>query len=206
VLITVSGPVGSGKSTLGAALARRLSQSGVDVKLLNFQKLPCFRLLHRPDATSARNRKASGTTTPPTRRTNYQRKRLTLMETFVHVGRILSFRAWRLFRGRTGPLVLNRYFYDSFSHYDLDGSGVAARLRIIRAVMPRPDLAVVLESDVGTLATRRPEYARDYLETAVSAYRALPGHFPELTAVTSTTALTEQLLARLQVGRSPSAS
>lgn len=185
MLITVSGPVGSGKSTLGAELARQLSERGQPVPLVSFQKLPCFRWLRRDDPTAAKYRGQQGDKASTTRRARYQRKTLTLMGTGVHVGRILVFRAFRLSRRGGGPVVLNRYFYDSLTHYDLDTITARAYVAVIRWLIPKPDLAFVLESDAETLATRRPLYARDYLQTAVDAYRALPHHFPELSAIAS---------------------
>lgn len=197
MLITVSGPVGSGKSTFGKKLARRLSAAQQPAELLNFQKLPCFRLLQREDMTSARNRRRRPDA-PTVRRANYKRARLTLFDAVAQLGRVLSFRVWRVLGGHRGALVLNRYFYDSFSHYDLDGALEKVYLRVIRGVMPRPDLAIVLDADVDTLASRRPEYARVYLETATDAYRALPRHFPELQLVSATAGTADAIVDRVQ--------
>lgn len=197
MLITVSGPVGSGKSTIGATLAHRLSEPQRPVKRLNFQKLPCFRLLKRDDITSAKNRQRQPGA-PTVRRANYERSRLTLFNAVVQLGRIVSFRVWRVLGGHRGPLVLNRYFYDSLSHYRLDGALEQVYLRVIRAVMPRPDLAIVLDVDVDTLASRRPEYARVYLDAATDAYRALPRHFPELLLIEPTAGSADAIVDRLQ--------
>jgi hypothetical protein len=79
--------------------------------------------------------------------------------------------------------VLDRYFYDNFVQYKLTSWRERFYARLLRRLIPTPDLAVVLLASPETLAARRANYAREYLVIASGRYGKLAGVFPNLVSV-----------------------
>lgn len=120
MFITVSGMVGSGKTTVANRLLTLLQARGVDASCLRFQALPCFTFLRSPlrrrQRTSEGRATPAGTQARTIRWSGYRRKRLTAGVTLVWVARIVAFRIYRLFWRSNRVYVLNRYFYDLLVH------------------------------------------------------------------------------------------
>ena len=180
--VTVSGIVGSGKSTVAGHAAEFLRHAGIPVSSWRFQSLPCFTWL-RPRASRLGGhpaRAAAG----GRRWTGYSQKPLTARVAFGYALRALSFRVFRL-RHRRGCHLFNRYFYDSFVHYRLTGRRERLYAAILRRVIPVPDVAIVLVASQGTIARRRPQYAPEYITQAAMAYGRLREHFPQLIEIST---------------------
>src|SRR5687767_11705077 len=98
VLITVSGMVGSGKTTVVREITSFAKAHGLDPQAHRFQSLPCITLRprRRPD-----HRDASATTdsrqetASATRWSGYTRKSLGIVTVAVFVARILAFQIYR---------------------------------------------------------------------------------------------------------------
>jgi thymidylate kinase len=183
MVISISGMVGSGKTTVAARLAEQLRRDGHDVTSLSFQTLPCFSLLKRRSRTSRETPSTSATTT---RWAGYKRKRLTLIGTLVYVMRILAFRLYRLRWSTTPIVILNRYFYDVFVHYHLRSSVERFYFSLLHHLIPVPDISILLVAPVDIIAGRRPTYDREYLSLVHDAYERLSRDFPEIVTVHNT--------------------
>ena len=147
-LITVSGIVGSGKSTAVRDIMATLEHEHEDAEYWRFQQLPCFTLRPRPSAAAgAPARGSAGDAAPVIRGRNYRQKRLSLARALGYAARIVAFRAFCRF-GR-GPrwAVLDRYFYDNFVQYRTEGAGRAAVCA--RADRARPQASVRHSRDRG---------------------------------------------------------
>jgi hypothetical protein len=195
--------VGSGKTTAVREIASFAKAHGLDTHAHRFQSLPCMtlrprrRLDHRNSGTTAGSRKEAA---PNTRWPGYTRKRLGVTVVAVFVARILAFRIYRRTVWKPAEWnVLNRYFYDSLSHYQPRSPLQRMYYRVILALIPRPDLAILVTARLDTIAARRPAYAKDYIELVGESYRHLATEIHDLIEVsTETDATAERLTAILQ--------
>lgn len=201
MVISVSGTVGSGKSTAASGVADAMRRHGQEVALLRFQKLPCFTVFRT--RLSPPVEVVEGFPEQPVnaiRWANYTQKPLGPLQAAVYLARMIAFRIYRARWSGDRVYVLNRYFYDLFAHYRLATNAERFWLRLLRAAMPVPDLAIVVLADVEALAARRPEYAPEYLAASSAAYSKLRRDFPNLVelrndaGVADLTARLEQLL------------
>jgi thymidylate kinase len=203
VLITVSGMVGSGKTTAVREIASFARAQGFVTQAHRFQSLPCITLRPRRRADEARAGTAAGRSkeaSPTTRWSGYTRKRLDIAAVAVFVARILAFQVYRRTVWRAAEWnVLNRYFYDSLSHYQPRSSLERMYYRVILALIPRPDLAILVTASPATIAARRPAYADAYVELVGESYRQLASQVLDLVELsTETDGAAERLTAILQ--------
>jgi len=182
VLVTVSGMVGSGKSTVVEQIAAALEGQGLEAAQWRFQRLPCITL--RPGRPRSNTPK---TTTPSAgeRGRGYRRHQLTATSALGHLVRILAFRLFRLWPPRPACAIANRYFYDSFVHFDLTRRRTRLYAGLLSKLVPRPDLAILLVASPQTIAARRPQYSEDYIAHVHQAYGGLRQCFPDLMEVSS---------------------
>jgi thymidylate kinase len=175
--------VGSGKSTACKHLVTRLQESGVEAEYVRFQSL---RLLPFSGRASSPADAAAGATrvVRSPRAHGFRLRRLTLFLACGYLARILAFRLrWWRRRNELRFYVLDRYFYDSFVHYELTSRVERVYVQFLRWVMPIPDVAVLLLARPETIAARRPDYAPEYVNAAARTYDELPRHFPQLVAI-----------------------
>ena len=178
MLVTVSGMVGSGKSTAVTHIVALLRQEGfLNVEAWNFRSLPCFGRT-RADRDGDTSDGVPGSNSVPERGRGYTRRRLTAALAMGYIARAVSFRVYRL--SHRGPRVCNRYFFDNFSHFELESRRERLWLGLLRVLLPRPDLAILLVASADTIARRRPNYSSDYVAQVHAAYAELPNLFPEL--------------------------
>jgi hypothetical protein len=194
--------VGSGKTTAVRQITSFAKAHGLEAHAHRFQSLPCiaFRPTRRP---GSRNSGATPATrpaeTPTIRWSGYRRKRLGIAAVTVFVARILAFRTYRRVAWRRAEWnVLNRYFYDSLSHYQPRSSLERLYYRGIVALVPRPDLAIVVTAGLDTIAARRPTYAKEYIELVGESYRHLASEIPDLVEVSTDLETAGRLTAILE--------
>jgi thymidylate kinase len=183
MFISVSGMVGSGKTTIANHLVRLASSRGAHATCLGFQTLPCFSILRssrRGDRREDRAVPESAADSAPLRWIGYKRKRLTATATLAYLTRIIAFQIYRRCWSSQRVYVLNRYFYDVFAHYDLNTPSERFYYSVLRTIMPVPDLAIVALAAPEIIAKRRPNYSNEYLAEVGRAYDALRERFPEL--------------------------
>jgi thymidylate kinase len=182
MLVTVSGIVGSGKTTAAKAVAARLRHDGIEpVELWNFRTLECFTRLRKAAPTT--NDSVEGPADSP-RGLHYRPRTLTAALAAGYAVRILAFRRYRS-RRRGAHHICNRYFYDNFSHFALRTRRERFWLALLRLLVPTPDLAILVVASPATIAERRPNYAPEYLSAVGAASARLPGLFPELQTVST---------------------
>jgi hypothetical protein len=170
--------VGSGKSTAARHVVSVLARKGLAPELRGLQSLSWFGSAgKRAGPTVERPRPARGS-----RGSGYRRKRLTVWRTLAYAGRLLAFRVFHL-RRRSRVIVLNRYFYDSFVHYNLATSTERLMAALLARLIPRPDVAIVLVASLDTIVARRPSYSPEYLASLHEGYCTLEQRFPNLVRV-----------------------
>jgi hypothetical protein len=193
--------VGSGKTTAVREITSFAKAHGIETHAHRFQSLPCITLRprRRRDDRSSRGTPSSRMeATSAGRWSGYKRKRLGIAAVTVFVARILAFRLYRRAMWKaTEWNVLNRYFYDSLSHYQPRSSRERLYYRTIVRLIPRPDLAIIVTAGLGTIAARRPAYSKEYIELVGESYRRLASEIPDLIDVSTDTEMTGRLTAIL---------
>jgi len=186
MLVTVSGVVGSGKSTIARAVVEHLAQHGIDASVHRFQSLPCFTLLRSSLSVSTviNATTSTATTDAPLRWRDYRPRRLSFASFVVYFARIAAFQAFRATRWRGNRChVLNRYFIDLLPHLQLTAPFERALYAVLRRAIPRPDLAILVDADTPILFDRRPEYAREYITRVAAGYRERKSDIPWLVEI-----------------------
>lgn len=181
MLITFSGMVGSGKSTAARHVAGLFASGGVPSRYLRFRSLAVLPFTSPSDASGARRPAAAAPASP--RASGFRLRRLTAATTCGYLVRIVAFRVLGPSRTSSEWTVLDRYFYDSFVHYELGTWRERLYAAVLRRVMPVPDIAVLLVASSETIAERRPDYAREYISLATRGYARLRTMFPELVEI-----------------------
>jgi thymidylate kinase len=181
--VTVSGMVGTGKTTTVKHILDVLRREGVDADQWRFQRLPCITLGRRSAATMPREPTDRKDRAP--RGQGYRARVLTSGTALGYVVRTFAFRVYRRWTFSPRWVVSNRYFYDSFAHFDLSVGRGRLYARVLRRLVPKPDLAILMVASPEALAARRPQYSIDYIKRVEAAYRGLRELFPELIEVNS---------------------
>jgi thymidylate kinase len=179
--ISISGIVGSGKSTVARHLLQKLQNTRATAEYVRFQTLPCFTLLRRggheakPRPLPAREQ--PGGPQGAVRWAGYRRRRLTLTAASSYAARTVLFRLYLLTKPADSVLVVDRYFYDSLAHCHLTSRTERFFLRVLKRLVPDPDVALVLLASPATIAMRRPNYASEYVEQVLRGYGNVANHF-----------------------------
>jgi thymidylate kinase len=178
MLITISGMVGSGKSTTAKRVVQRLEACGLKPRYHRFRSFGLWGLATVTTQSSV----ATGAATAPgntSRGCGFRLRRLTIFRALGYAGRVLAFRLSAI--GSAGRCdVLDRYFYDNLIHYELSSTLERVYVRMLRQLIPEPDVALLLVASDKTISRRRPNYAPEYVALAARRYEALAHIFPNL--------------------------
>ena len=191
LLVTVSGMVGSGKTTAAQQVMSVFRRNGVDAAYWRFQRLPCVTLRLRRSQEPPRS--PSGMRA---RSQVYKQQPLTFTRALGYATRIIAFQVYRRLPGAPRVAVTNRYFYDNLVHYTQDSKASRLYGRVLARIIPKPALGFLLVASPATLAERRPGYSLDYIRGADAAYRRLGARVPELVILSSEPG--EQTLQRVE--------
>jgi thymidylate kinase len=176
MLITFSGMDGSGKSTNISSLIRALEDSGNRVKLITFWDnvvvLPKF----RSKVTAAVFQGETGIGAPDK---PVERRDKNLRPWYATLGRCvlyffdaihLRWVAKHAFDGRTNIVVFDRYLFDQLTTLPLQNNFARAYARFLFSLVPRPDLAFLLDADPEAAFKRKPEYPVEFLRQYRRSY------------------------------------
>jgi thymidylate kinase len=178
MLITISGMVGSGKSTTAKHLVQLLDASGLKPRYRRFRSLSLFGL-GRQTSRDRSDRGAEEATVGALRGSDFKLRRLTAPRAIGYAARIVAFRLSRV--GGFGRCdVVDRYFYDNFIQYKLTSKLELLYAAALRRLIPTPDLALLVVATDETIYSRRSNYAREYVFTAGRRYEAIADLFPNL--------------------------
>jgi thymidylate kinase len=70
-------------------------------------------------------------------------------------------------------VIFDRYIYDELANLPLQNRAVRAYIRLLLKLVPRPDVAYVLDADPVHARTRKPEYPVEFLSVNRESYRVL---------------------------------
>ena len=203
LLISFSGVDGSGKSTQIENLRSALHAAGLTTSQLAFWDNVVVGVKYREGFVHKVYKSERGIGAPgkPVNRRdkNMRGWHLTLARHFlylldaIHLRRVVA----RAKRSGVDVVILDRYIYDELSNLNLENPFSRAFVRFVHALVPRPDIAYLLDADPLAAYLRKPEYPVEFVKKCRRAYFDLAAILKTMTIVPAL-ALPEARLAVLK--------
>lgn len=194
MLISFSGLDGSGKSTQIEHLRAALHAAGLCTKRLAFWDDVVLGVKYREGFVHKVYKSERGIGAPGKpvlrRDKNVRGWHLTLARHFLYLADAINLR--RVIArerkiggkaGRRGPgheaqpaieiIILDRYIYDELANLNLGNPASRLFVRMIRKIVPQPELAYLLDADPLLARARKPEYPVDFMQQCRQSYFAL---------------------------------
>ena len=178
-LVSFSGIDGAGKSTQIDALCRHLTNSGLRYCLLTFWDdivvLPRFR--EHISLTAFKGEKGVGTPEKPIARRdkNVASWYLTAFRMILYALDALHLRSVASSRTQSGAdfVIFDRYIYDEFANLPFQRSLVRLYVRLLLGIIPKPQVAFLVDADAEAATMRKPEYPLEFARRNREAYLQL---------------------------------
>lgn len=189
LLISFSGMDGSGKSTQIENLRSALHAAGLSTHLLAFWDNVVVGVRYREGFVHKVYKSERGIGAPgkPVNRRdkNMRGWHLTLARHFLYLLDALNLcRVVAQERKRgTDVIILDRYIYDELSNLKLANPFTRAFVRALHAVVPKPDVAYLLDADPIGAYERKPEYPLEFMKKCRQAYFQLANLLENLTII-----------------------
>jgi thymidylate kinase len=207
LLISFSGLDGSGKSTQIENLRRALERLGYRTRVLAFWDDVVVGTRWREDFVHKVYGSERGVGEPgkPVERRdkNVRKPYLTLARHLLYLLDAIHL-GWCVTQNRHGAdaIIFDRYIYDELANLPLRNRFTRHFVRMIAAIVPRPDAAFVLDADVEAARARKPEYPVDFMRECRAAYMELARQLgtleivPPLTAESARNVVMSRLLEK----------
>ena len=176
LLVTFSGLDGSGKSTQIENLREVVQRCGLRSELLAFWDdvvvLSRYRegFVHKVYGSE----KGIGAPEKPVNRRDKNvrkwylsliRHALYLLDA-LHLGMVVR----RARHSGADVVIMDRFIYDELANLPLSNRATKAFVRMVNALVPRPDVAYLLDADPMAARARKPEYPLDFMRESRRAY------------------------------------
>jgi len=178
-LVSFSGIDGSGKSTQIEALSSRLREAGLSVRVLTFwDDIALLRNFREFSSHAVFNgQKGVGSPGNPVDRRdkNIQSWYMTVFRCFLYFldALRLGISARRARASQKDVVIFDRYLYDELANLPLTRSLVRAYVRQLLKLVPRPDVACLLDAEPEQARIRKPEYPLEFVRRNRLSYLAL---------------------------------
>jgi thymidylate kinase len=176
VFISFSGIDGAGKSTQILALCQRLAEHGLRVRQIAFwdEIARMTRLRESAGHSIFKGDRGVGSPSAPINRRdkNVRSWPMSCFRLFLYFIDALSARAVmnRARRSDVDVVVLDRAIFDELANLTLSNQAIRVYVRLILAIVPRPDISFVLDADPVQARARKPEYPIEFLRMNRQAY------------------------------------
>lgn len=189
LLISFSGVDGSGKSTQIANLIDFAGQRGLQTKLLAFwdDVVVCSRYREGFVHKVYGSERGIGAPEKPVNRRdknvrkwylNLARHGLYLLDA-LHLVRVIA----KARRSGADVIIMDRYIYDELANLPLTNPLTRSFVRLVNSVVPRPDVAYLLDADPEAARARKPEYPVDFMRLCRSSYLQLAEMIGSMTII-----------------------
>lgn len=188
-LISFSGVDGSGKSTQISAVREALAAWQCRITLLAFWDDVVVLTRYRESFVHKVFKSEQGVGSPQKpvsrRDKNVRRWYLTIARHMLYFLDALNLRRVIARARRSNPdvIIMDRYIYDELANLPLSSPASRAFVRVVNAVVPRPDLAFLLDADPEAARARKPEYPLDFMRECRGWYHRLAGLLGTMTVV-----------------------
>lgn len=204
LLISFSGMDGSGKSTQIESLRTALHRAGLKTRQLTFWDDVVVGVRYRERFVHKVYKSERGVGAPgqPVNRRdkNMRGWHLTLSRHFLYLLDAVHLRhvvARERLKVGVDVVIVDRYIYDELANLNLQNPLSRAFVRFICGLVPRPDLACLLDADPAAAYARKPEYPVDFMKQCRRDYFDLSNLLGSMTVVPAL-ALPEARLAVLK--------
>jgi len=183
LLVSFSGVDGAGKSTQIDNLRRGAEDAGYRVRVLAFWDDVVVGCRFRESFVHKAYKSERGVGAPgkpvARRDKNVRRWYLTLLRHALYLLDALSLaavaRARSFNESKEGRelIIFDRYIYDELANLPLRNPLTRSYLKLIELMVPRPDVAYLLDADPEAARSRKPEYPVAFLSRSRIAYKDL---------------------------------
>ena len=176
-LVSFSGIDGAGKSTQIETLRSALTASGLRVRIITFwdDVAALTRCREAAGSTLFKGEKGIGTPERPVNRRdkNVRSWYLTAARFLLYFLDAISLRL--VARKTTGAnvVIFDRYIYDQLANLSLHTFFIKLYACLLLRLVPKPDVAYLLDADPHQARARKPEYPVEFLTRSRTAYAIL---------------------------------
>ncbi len=176
IVVSFSGIDGAGKSTQIAALEQSLRQTGFRIRLFTFWDdvvmFPRFREFMSLKAFKGDSGVGSPERPVQRRDKNVSAWPLTILRLGFYFADALSLlrKVARAKNGNVDVVIFDRYIYDELSNLPRRHGVVRFFTQLILKLVPRPDMAYVIDAEPDAAYARKPEYPLEFVRKNRQAY------------------------------------
>jgi thymidylate kinase len=177
--VSFSGIDGSGKTTQIEALLAWLRDAGLRVRVLRFWDdiAVLGRMRENMSHSLFKSEKGIGSPDKPVQRRdkNVRAWYMTAARLYLYFldAARLAFVIATTSRRDADVVIFDRFLYDELANLDLRNRLARAYSRLLISLVPRPDVAFLLDADPVQARARKPEYPLDFIHSNRAAYLTL---------------------------------